>query len=138
MLAQSRNIKSGKNSVSYKSLNNKLSNNASQLLPRDLSHDMRIDEEDQLEANDSQISRLVNQRGQSQVIRSKALMGKGNGAPMSAMPFRGNLVPALHSDEMSAMGDGLSGRNQQEYDEAPVGEDFSTSANTGAQKSLAL
>ena len=55
---------------------------------------------------------------------------------MSALPFRNNLVQALHGDEVSLGGDGQM--NQQDYDEGQIGEDFSTSANTRAVKNSAL
>jgi len=45
------------------------------------------------------------QRGQSQVIRPKGLDGKSS-VPMSALPFRNNLVPALNGDDSSLGGDG--------------------------------
>ena len=45
-------------------------------------------------------------RGQSQVIRTKGMDSKNN-VPMSALPFRNNLIPALNEDEVSlGVGDG--------------------------------
>ena len=97
---------------------------------------MRVDADDLILESGQHSLERVGARGQSQVIRTKANDGKG-GVPMSATPFRNNLIPALNEDEVS-LGVGEGRMNQQDYDEAPIGEDFSgvgsTSANTGAVK----
>lgn len=100
-----------------------------------MSQEMRVDDELMLESGQHSLER-VGARGQSQVIRTKAQDGK-SGGPMSALPFRNNLIPALNEDEVS-LGVGEGRMNQEDYDEAPIGEDFSgvgsTSANTKAVK----
>jgi len=73
---------------------------------------MRIDEEDQLLESNGAIMGRANQRGQSQHIRASAFDGKGSSAPMSAIPLRNNLIPALNGDDGSVGGDGRSNPNQ--------------------------
>ena len=102
-----------------------------------MSQEMMVDDDQMILESGQHSLERVGARGQSQVIRTKAQDGK-SGGPMSALPFRNNLIPALNEDEVS-LGVGEGRMNQYDYDEAPIGEDFSgvgsTSANTGAVKS---